>query len=55
MKKNFFPDLVDFTNNIKFLKAYEPQEGSDFTYIFGKLDERFGGAYKSMDSLKIPH
>jgi len=52
-EKAIFPDLVEFTNNIKSLKAYEPQEGSDFTYIFGKLDER-SGAYKSMDSLQIP-
>jgi len=46
-----FPDLVEFTNTK--LKAYEAQEGSEFTYIFGKNTEIDRGNYSAIGSLSI--
>jgi len=51
-EKNVFQDLVEFTNS-RILKSYESQEGSDFTFIFGKATDERVGSYRSMDSLEI--
>jgi len=50
-EQTIFPDLVEFTNTK--LKAYEAQEGSEFTYIFGKNTEIDRGNYSAIGSLSI--